>query len=194
VRVHIGIFGGTFDPPHIGHLIVATHVRRALGFNVLKLVVANNPWQKSDLRQVTPAQHRLEMVKLAVEPYDGVEASDIEIRRGGSSYSIDTVEAALDDGATAVDLIVGRDAARGLDTWHRAEELRDMVTIVIVGRPGSSGDAPPRWRTRYVAVPQVDVSSTDLRRRLADDDTVDVLIAPAVVDYIERLDLYPPPT
>jgi len=192
--VHIGIFGGTFDPPHIGHLLIATHVRHALGLDVLKVVVANDPWQKSDHRQVTAARDRLEMVRLAVEPYADVEASDIEIRRGGSSYSIETVEAAFDEGATVVDLVVGRDAAGGLDSWHRADELRDMVTVTIVGRPGSSADAPPLWRTRYVTVPQVDVSSTDLRRRLADDEPVDVLIAPAVIDYIERLDLYPPPT
>jgi len=192
--VHIGIFGGTFDPPHIGHLLVATHVRHALGLDVLKLVVAHDPWQKSSLRKVTPAHDRLAMVRLAVEPYNGIEANDTEIHRSGPSYSIDTVQAAYDEGATAVDLIVGNDAAGGLDSWHRSDELRGIVTVAIVGRPGSTADAPPGWRTRYVTVPQVDVSSTDLRRRLAGDEPVDVLITPAVIDYIERLDLYPPPT
>ena len=190
--MRIGIFGGTFDPPHVGHLLVATHVRQKLGLDQVLLVVANNPWQKLGDRSVTAAKHRFRMVELAIRGLDGVAASDIEIRRGGASYSIDTVEQMLSMGDEPV-LIVGADAAVGLNTWHRSADLRVGVEVAVVGRPGSDGAAPDGWRTRYVDVPQVDVSSTDLRRRLAEGSPVDVLIPQRVVDYIGNVELYPPP-
>lgn len=193
MRLHIGIFGGTFDPPHIGHLLVASHARRALGLDVVKLVVANDPWQKTASAPVTPAAHRLAMTHLAVRDLDGLEVSDTEIRRGGPSYTVDTVEDELARGAATVSLIVGRDAALGLDTWHRADDLRRLVEVVVADRPGARGDAPGAWRTRYVDVPQVDVSSTDLRRRLAVGEPVDVLIPRPVIDHIDDEGLYTTP-
>ena len=194
VRMHVGILGGTFDPPHIGHLLAATHARRALGLDEVRLVVANDPWQKSRTDVVTAAHHRLQMVRLAIEGHQGLAASDVEIVRGGPSYTIDTVIEVIDDGARAVHIIVGRDAAAELDTWHRADELRELVAVTVVDRPGSTAKPPPGWRIRYISVPQVDVSSTDLRRRLAAGDPVDVLVAPRVLDYLDRAGLYPPST
>lgn len=194
VRMHIGILGGTFDPPHIGHLLAATHAREALGLDEVQLVVANDPWQKTGTGAVSAASHRLEMVRAAVEGYQGLVASDVEIVRGGPSYTIDTVLQVLGDGALDVHIIVGRDAAADLDTWHKSDELRELITVAIVDRPGITAEPPPGWRTCYVSVPQVDVSSTDLRCRLAAGDPVDVLIPPRVLEYLDRVELYPPST
>ena len=190
--MRIGIFGGTFDPPHIGHLVVATHVRKELGLDQVFLVVANDPWQKSGDREITPARHRFRMTELASLALPGVDASDVEIARGGASYTIDTIEAIVGSGDDPI-LIVGADAAAGLDSWHRSDDLKASVDVVVVGRPGSQGAAPAGWRSRYVEVPQVDVSSTDLRRRLADGSPVDVLIPQRVIAYIGNVELYTPP-
>ena len=133
----IGVFGGTFDPPHIGHLAVAVEVRHALALDRVLMVVANDPWQKRGARVLTPAADRLEMVRAAVEDLDGIEADDREIRRGGPSYTVDTVEELLGEQPQAeVFVVVGADAAAGLRTWERADELAALVTVVVVRRPG----------------------------------------------------------
>ena len=94
----IGVFGGTFDPPHVGHLVVAVNVRHALALDVVLLVVANDPWQKSGTRRVSPAADRLAMVEAAVGEVDGLEASDLEMARGGTSYTAANIDAALAGG------------------------------------------------------------------------------------------------
>src|SRR5690242_4710235 len=91
-RRRIGLFGGTFDPPHIGHLVTAIDVRAALGLEVVLMVVANEPWQKVGSRAISPASVRVDMVRAAVGDEPGIEVSDIEVRRGGPSYTVDTVE------------------------------------------------------------------------------------------------------
>ena len=111
----IGVFGGTFDPPHIGHLAVAVEVRHALALDRVLMVVANDPWQKRGARVLTPAADRLEMVRAAAQDLDGVEADDREIRRGGPSYTVDTVEELLGEQPGAeLFVVVGADAAAGL--------------------------------------------------------------------------------
>src|SRR5690349_20125056 len=120
----IGVFGGTFDPPHVGHLVVAVNVRHALSLDRLLLVVANDPWQKRGTRQVSPAPDRLAMVEAAVADVEGLEASSIEIARGGASYTADTLAALrAANPASELFLVVGTDAAQGLPTWDRLDEV-----------------------------------------------------------------------
>ena len=109
----IGVFGGTFDPPHVGHLVTAVNVRHALDLDVVLLVVASDPWQKSH-RELTPAADRLAMVEAAVGDVAGLEASDLELRRGGRSYTADTLAelGRFHPGAELV-LVLGIDAAAG---------------------------------------------------------------------------------
>jgi len=207
VPLRIGLFGGTFDPPHIGHLVVATHVRALAGLDHTVLVVAGDPWQKSGTRRVTPARHRLEMVRLAADPYPGLVVDDCEVRRSGPTYTIDTVRHLMsegtrvgergappgeggDDGVVAVSLIVGSDAAAGLETWHRAAELRKLVDLIVVERPGHRVEVPPGWSFTALTVPQLDVSSSDLRLRLAEGLPVEVLVPPSVVTYMRTVGLY----
>ena len=188
----IGVFGGTFDPVHVGHLVAAVNVRHALDLDVVLLVVANDPWQKSGARAVTPAADRLALVEAAVGEVEGLEASDVEVRRGGTSYTADTLAelAGAHAGAELV-LILGSDAAEGLPTWERADEVRALATVAVVTRPGAEAGAPPEgWRWTPVETPRLEVSSTDLRARITDGRPLDYLLTPAVIDCITARGLY----
>ena len=141
----IGVFGGTFDPVHVGHLVAAVNARHDLGLERVVLVVANVPWQKTGLRQVTPAEDRFAMVEAAVRGVPGLEASRLEIDRGGASYTADTV-AELHERHPRAELyvIVGWDVSAELDSWDRFEEVRELASLVVVNRPG----APAACRAR----------------------------------------------
>jgi nicotinate-nucleotide adenylyltransferase len=190
--VRLGVFGGTFDPPHVGHLVTAVNVRHALALDRLLLVVANVPWQKVGERAVSPADDRLAMVESAVAGVEGLEVSRLEIDRGGPSYTADTLaDLRRADADAELFLIVGSDAAAGLTTWERVDEVRDLCTVVVVDRPGTAGEHPPTgWRWDRVEVPRLDVSSTDLRARVADGRPLDFLLPPAVITCIRARGLY----
>jgi len=189
----LGILGGTFDPPHIGHLVTAVNVRYELALDVVLLVVANEPWQKIDDRLVTGVQHRLAMVHAAAEGLDGVEVDDREIRRGGPSYTADTLEE-LAGPDRELFVILGSDAAAGLHTWHRTDVVEKLATVAVVHRPGRAvraGDSGTSGvRIEHVDIPALDVSSTDLRLRVADGRPVDVLTPPGVAAYVRDHRLY----
>jgi nicotinate-nucleotide adenylyltransferase len=187
----IGLFGGTFDPIHTGHVEVAETVRSALGLDRMLVVVANDPWQKHD-RPVSPAEDRYALVVAALADRPGLEASRVELDRGGPSYTIDTVRAVLAENPDAdVVLVVGADVVASIDTWHEHRALRDLVTLAVVDRPGvAMVDPPPGWRSVRVACTPVDVSSTALRSALESGARVDGLVPDAVIRCIEDRDLY----
>ena len=186
----IGIFGGTFDPVHVGHIAVAVRVRAALELDRVELVVANEPWQKLDRPRLSPAQHRLAMVEAAVEHIDGVVASSVEIDRGGLTYTVDTLEAYRgDDPDGSLFLILGSDAAVGLDTWHRYEEIAEMAEIVVVDRPGAMGQRPPMAH-QVIDCPLLDLSSTQVRQWADAGQPLDGLIPPAALSYCHQEGLY----
>jgi nicotinate (nicotinamide) nucleotide adenylyltransferase len=135
----VGIFGGTFDPIHLGHLVAGVNVRATLGLDVVLFVVANLPWQKIGDRAVTAAWDRFALVDAAVRDVEGLQASAMEIERGDLSYTIDTVDA-LRERSVADDLhlIVGADVAPELGTWRASERLRTEVTLVVMNRAGPS--------------------------------------------------------
>lgn len=188
----IGVFGGTFDPPHVGHLVTAVNIRHAIALDRLLLVVAKDPWQKTGTRELSPAEDRMAMVAAAVADVEGIEASRIEIERGGPSYTADTLAALqVIEPEAALYLVLGSDAAAGLLTWERVEEVRDLATVVVVTRPGAQHGAPPRgWRWLRVETPRLEVSSTDLRARVADGRPLDYLLTPAVISCIDDRRLY----
>lgn len=188
----LGIFGGTFDPPHVGHLVVAVNARYALGLDRLLLVVAHDPWQKTQGRMVSNAEDRLAMVRVAVADVEGLEASAIELDRGGVSYTADTLTALRDeDPSRELFLIVGSDAAAGLPTWERGDEVRRLATIVVAIRPGAEEGAPPAgWEWERLETPRLEVSSTDLRARVADGRPLDYLLTAPVIDCIRERGLY----
>lgn len=190
--LRIGVLGGTFDPVHIGHLAVAVEVRAALGLDRMLLMVANQPWQKTGTRPVTPAEDRLAVVEAAVAEVDGLEASRLEIDRGGPSYMADTAaELAGDHLGAELFLVVGTDVVGDLHTWERQADLSRLVTLAVVGRPGAAALLPPPpWRAVAVAVPALDVSSSDLRARAAAGRPLDVLVPPAALRQIRSRGLY----
>ncbi len=187
----VGLFGGTFDPPHVGHLVTAVNVRHALELDVVVLMVANVPWQKESSRTITPALDRLVMVEAAVADVPGLEAGRLEIDLGGPSFTADTL-AALTEQTPGADLftIVGDDAAAGLTTWERHEEVVARSTMVVVDRPGDPVRLPGDVTWIHVEVPRLEVSSTDLRARFSDGRPLDYLVTDPVLAVIAERGLY----
>ncbi len=189
--LHIGVFGGTFDPPHVGHLVTAVNVRHALSLDLVILMVANVPWQKVGQRDITPAIDRLAMVEAAVADVTQLVAGDDELRTGGPSYTADTLASIADDypGATLY-TIVGDDAAAGIHTWERVEEVLSRSRMVVVDRPGDPVELDRSIDWIRVEVPRLEVSSTDLRQRCRDGRPLDYLVTDPVLDVIRERGLY----
>jgi nicotinate-nucleotide adenylyltransferase len=193
----VGIFGGTFDPPHVGHDAAARAIVAALDLDRLLLVVANDPWQKSPTRPVTPAEDRFALTQALADGVPGAEASRLEIDRGGPSYSIDTVEALIGEATAAgrlrpdLFLVVGADLVPELDTWERSADLAGLVTLAVVSRPTTPRPSvPPGWDVIWVDGPQVDVSSSAVREALAQGRRIDQMVPPDVIHCIARRGLY----
>ncbi len=189
----IGIFGGTFDPVHVGHLVAAVNAKQGAKLDKVLLVVANIPWQKEHTRVVSPAHLRYSLVQAAVAGVEGLEACDIEIRRGGQSFTIDTVlDTARDYPNSELFLIVGADAAMGISSWERSDKLAELVTLVVVNRPGTAMevDLDQRWHTLLVEVPAIDISSTDIRARVKDGRPLDYILTRETIEFIRAAGLY----
>ena len=191
VPERIGVFGGTFDPPHVGHLVTAVNVRHALDLHRVLLVVANVPWQKEGQRDISSGEDRYALVEAAVRSVAGLEASRIELDRGGHSYTADTL-AQLHRERPEAELytVLGEDAAAGIQTWERYEEVIALSTLVVVDRPGWRSVLPAGVEWVRVEVPRLEVSSTDLRARVVDGRPLDFLLPPAVIDGIRERRLY----
>jgi nicotinate-nucleotide adenylyltransferase len=189
--LRIGLFGGTFDPPHVGHLVTAVNVRHALNLDIVILMVANDPWQKSGARDVTTAEDRFSMVEAAVSAVDGVIAGRDEIDRGGPSYTADTlmVLAEKHPGAELF-TIVGDDAAAGLTSWTRVDQVVEYSQLVVVDRPGVAVELSKQFSWLRVESPRLEVSSTDLRSRFSDGRPLDYLVTEPVLNVIEQRGLY----
>ena len=189
------MFGGTFDPPHVGHMVAAVNARHGARLDRVLLVVANEPWQKVGERDISPAADRLAMVEAAVAGVEGLEASDIEIARGGRSYTVDTLRALRDDDPDRdLSLILGSDAVAGLPTWEGVEDLPELAEIIVVERPGTEGARPPEgFRYQVVEVPLLDISSTEVRARVADGRPLDYLLTPDVITSVRDRGLYRSP-
>jgi nicotinate-nucleotide adenylyltransferase len=189
--VRLGVLGGTFDPVHVGHLVAAVNARHALDLDRVLLVVANQPWQKH-ARVVTPAADRFAVVEAAVTGVEGIEASPLEVERGGPSYTADTLdELSARHRNAELFLVIGADLADELDTWERVEAVRERATLVVVNRPGVRPAKPlSGWRTVSVEIPALDISSTDLRARAATGRPLDFLVPEPAVRVIRQRGLY----
>jgi nicotinate-nucleotide adenylyltransferase len=165
-----------------------------LGLDRLLLVVANDPWQKSGQRAVSPAEDRYALTEALAAEIPGAEASRLEIERGGLSYSVDTAEELLARaGARPLELflVVGADLVPELVSWHRAGDLAALVTLAVVSRPTADATVtPPGWRAVRVDGPQVAVSSSQVRDRLAAGEAVDDLVPPEVIRCIRGRGMY----
>ncbi len=189
----IGVFGGTFDPPHIANLILAERVRDEMALDEVRFVVANHPWQKEGSRHITRAEDRLNMVRDALGQSTNLVLSRVELDAGGPSFTIDTLRTfSLAEPATEWFVIVGADAAQGLDTWHEAEALQRMAHVVVVNRPAidRSSGLPAGWRISEVEIPWIGISSSDLRSRVRAGRSIRYLTPDAVVARVANLGIY----
>jgi nicotinate-nucleotide adenylyltransferase len=204
----MGLFGGTFDPIHVAHLAVAETARDALGLDIVVFMPAGQPPHKLGQR-ISPATDRLAMVKAAVADNPGFTVSDLEIRRDGPSYTVDTLEALAAPRAEAggdvrhsVALIVSAEAAAGLATWHRPERVLELTTLVIAPRDGfpdldeaAVAALVPGADARVVTLdgPRMRLSASDIRRRAAAGRSIRYLVPDAVGAYIGDHALYHDP-
>lgn len=198
--MRLGIFGGTFDPVHTGHLIAAEHVRTELDLARVLFVPAGQPWFKTG-RPVTGICHRFEMTRLAIEDNSRFDLSDIEVRRDGPTYTVDTLAALREELGAGAEfyLILGIDALNELHRWRRPRDVLDMATVVGVTR----GSAPALDRAALMSIrrraademvivegPAIDISAEGIRRRMAGGLSVRYLVPRAVEEYAKRHDLY----
>jgi nicotinate-nucleotide adenylyltransferase len=189
VAERLGILGGTFDPVHNAHVVAASDVRAALGLDRVLLVPAGDPWQKRGQVVASPAD-RLALVRIAVAGIEGLDVSTVEIDRTGASVTADTLEA-LAAPDRDLFLLLGADAVANMPTWRRLEETKELATIVVVEREGEHAVPPgDGWRVEHVAIPSLEISSSDVRRRLAARLPIDGLVPPEVVRGIRERDLY----
>ncbi len=178
VTGRIGIFGGTFDPIHIAHLVAASVALHEGKLDRVLLMVANDPWQKTPTRLVSSAEVRFRAVKAALSDFDGLEASRIEIDRGGPSYTVETLSLLAEQNkGSELCLIGGVDSIATLETWHRPADIARLASILVVDRPGSGEvQLHSRWRVAHLEMPSLDISSTALRTRLSTGKSVDILV------------------
>ena len=192
----VGVLGGTFDPVHNGHLALAEHAREQLALDLVLFIPAGEPWRKAH-RTITSAEHRLAMLRLAIDGNDAFGISDIELRRNGPTYTADTLEALaaerLDD---EFYFIIGADALADLPNWHEPERIAQHAILAVAPRDDRAADAaePPIHgianRIQRFHMPPIDVSSTDIRARVAAGASITDLVPPAVERYIRDQALY----
>jgi nicotinate-nucleotide adenylyltransferase len=199
-NVKIGIMGGTFDPIHMGHLIVAEEVRLALELDKVIYIPAGDPWMKAD-RQIIEAPHRVEMVRLAIESNPFFQLSTIEIEHPGCTYTVDTLEQLSRDfdNETRLFLLIGWDGLMSMPKWKAPYRISKMATLVTFPRPGVPEpdisvleESMPGLSERMVKLdgPYIGISSTDIRARLASGKSARYLLPAEVERYISAQGLY----
>ena len=200
--MRLGIFGGTFDPIHLGHLILAEHCREACRLDRVLFIPAGQPPHKSD-RQITPGRARLEMVELAIAGNATFAASSIELERVGPSYSADTLAALASEHPDAeLFFLIGSDSLADLPQWYQPARIAERAVIVVATRPGVEKldlaplrgilgtTATERIERHVVQIPLVQIASSAIRSRVSAGQSIRYLVPRAVECYIETHGLY----
>ena len=195
----LGIVGGTFDPIHIGHLVAAEEARVQFSLDRVIFMPAGQPAFK-DLSEVTEAEHRYLMAVLATAANPDFDVSRLEIERPGPTYTVDTLVALAGEYGADAELffVTGADAVWEILAWKDAERVAELATFIAATRPGYDLDAAvrahqeaaSRFRIEYMEVPALAISSTDLRRRVAESRPIRYLTPEPVVSYIAKYGLY----
>nr|WP_078428869.1 nicotinate-nucleotide adenylyltransferase [Alkalihalobacterium alkalinitrilicum] len=186
----IGILGGTFDPPHIGHLLIAQEVLEQCKLDEIWFMPANIPPHKKT-NDVSSVDDRIEMVTKAIDGADQFVVSTIELERTGPSYTVDTLKE-LKMKLPDVDFyfIIGGDMIEQLHTWERIDELFEYVTFVGLGRPGYSETSTYEEKMVLLTIPQVDISSSSIRDRIKEGRSIRYFVPESVRHFIEERELY----
>lgn len=195
----IGIFGGTFDPPHLGHLILSAEAHFQFGLDRLLWVLTPDPPHKQG-QAITPLKHRLAMVKLAIAGNPQFELSTVELTRSGPQYALETLNilAGQNPGSNLIYLL-GSDSLRDLPTWHRPVEFVSACHLIgVMHRPGVAFDLPElekilpglTFKVRFAEAPLIDISAYDIRKRVAEGRPFRYFLTPEVYTYISDHTLY----
>jgi nicotinate-nucleotide adenylyltransferase len=192
----IGILGGTFNPPHCGHLALASHARAVLDLELVLLMPAHSAPHKGEDEDPGP-ERRLEMCRLAVDGEAGLEACALEIERGGPSYTVDTLRAIKQsDPEAELTFIVGADMARTLPAWREPRALVELAGLAVAEREDAGREdvlralAPLGARVRFLEMGMLEVSSSQVRERVEAGESIAGLVEPAVAKYIAEHGLY----
>lgn len=184
----VGILGGTFNPPHIGHCIIANEVLHALQLDEVRLMPNAIAPHKDVEENVTDAQ-RLEMVRLAIQDVEGLQLESFELERGGVSYSYETMRLLIErEPDTEFYFIIGGDSIDSLHTWYRIDELVKLVQFVGVNRPGSQSLST--YNVQMVDIPEIYLSSSLVRKRIQCGETIQYLVPNAVAEFIRKERIY----
>jgi nicotinate-nucleotide adenylyltransferase len=203
----VGVFGGTFDPIHYGHLRPAQEAYRRLGLSELRFIPAAAPPLRAP--PVASGEQRRAMVERAIRGHEGFRLDDRELRRGGPSYTVTTLESLrVELGSTPMVLLLGMDQFLGFERWHRWQEIPELAHLVVLSRPGLGSDPWPPWaaarktdhyldlgrrpagRLAFLAVEPQDISATRIRAAVARGEPIDRWVPAAVQDYILSMRLY----
>jgi nicotinate-nucleotide adenylyltransferase len=191
--IDVGLFGGSFNPPHVAHRVVANVVRDQFDLDEVWWIPNAQPPHKP-ATELADAEHRLAMTRAATNGDPGFRVSDIEIRRDGVSYTVDTVRALQEQHPeTTFALIIGSDSLDSFASWHCPDEIADRVPIIVYKRPGPiESVAAPRFanRVRFVAAPVMEISGTEVRLRRRAGRSIRYFVPEPVRTYIEENDLY----
>ena len=191
----ICLFGGTFDPPHFGHLILAQTIFEAEHFDQIVFVPAHTSPHK-DKTVVSSVKLRKEMVKIAIQENPNFILSDIEIKRGGVSYSFDTIiEYKEKTGIDSKNLfyLIGSDSLKTFHSWHNSDQILDECQIIVAIRPGfrpSDIDNKILARIQFANIPRIEISSTQIRKRWKEDKTIRYMVTQQVWEFINENKLY----
>lgn len=194
-NIKIGLFGGSFDPIHNGHLALANWVRNKLSLSRIVFIPAAVPPHKQHLK-LTDSIHRYRMVQIATENNPAFEVSDVEIKRPGISYTIDTIVFFREQLSIKKDnlfLIIGADSLLDLPDWKDPEKILDSCQVVVLQRPGVNlNKAKAEYRRQAILLPSplIDISATDIRNRIKAGNTISQFVPPAVAQYIFEHHLY----
>jgi nicotinate-nucleotide adenylyltransferase len=195
LSLRLGVFGGTFDPIHLGHLLLAEIARQLLRLDRVFFVPARTPPHKGDV--ATSPEHRFRMTRLACADNPHFRVSDLELRREGPSYTVDTLRSLRREAPAGSEhyLLIGADSARDLETWKDHEVLLDESNVVVLARPGVNREDLPKElgaRATMLAAPVVGISSSEIRRLIRAGESIRYQVTDSVERYIRAQRLYVP--
>ena len=189
----ICLFGGTFDPPHIGHLLIAQTICEAESFDKILFIPVNIPPHKT---VNTLLEDRLNMLDIAIDDNPNFEISDIEIKRGGVSYTIDTIKTIKNKyniSSNKISYLIGSDSLLNFHNWKDPEKILEECQIIVAIRPGFRPSDIPAWilhKIQFANIPRFEISSTDIRSRWVEGKTIRYLVTLPVWDYINKNKIY----
>jgi nicotinate-nucleotide adenylyltransferase len=190
--VKIGILGGTFDPPHVAHLIAAELAVGEFALDKMLWMPATQSPLKSR-PDISSVEDRLAMTRLAIQGNPKFEVSRIELDRGGASFAIETLRSLRKQFADAeMYLLIGRDQFEQFASWRKPEEILRLAKVIVMDRPGDAANASTQFDTSvtYLTMPLLEISATEIRRRVRADESIRYQVPDAVIDYIQQHKLY----